>query len=135
MRSFRRTAGSPVSLSNWDNVKSVDRGEVSKIRRDQRAIPLQGRRGNPSVRRLDRLAGASALVHDFGPECACTLVRIECEVQSQVLSESAAAGGAPIIGRGPEQQLGPSHKRNDQLMSGYGINASLAQGVVTIKQN
>ena len=102
-----------VPLSNWYNVQVIDCCVIRKISCDERTTPLQLRRGNPGICRLDALAGATALIYDLGPECTRTIIWIKCQVQRHVLLESAATCGSPVTAFGPKQQLGSGHERND----------------------
>jgi len=96
---------------------------------------MAARRKRSRHLRSEEAAGAAAVVHDFGPERAHTLVRIEGYVQRGALFERAAAGTSPVVGRGPQQQLRPSHERNYQVMAGHDIDAGLPQPMVPVKED
>jgi hypothetical protein len=75
---------SPI-LSNRNDIQIVDRGIVPKIRCHQRNAPLQRRRCDPGVRRLDRLPSAPSAIHHLGPDRTGALIGVERRVQGHML--------------------------------------------------
>ena len=123
------------SLSNWHEVQIRNRGVVPKIGSHQRTGPLEGRCRDPGIRGLDWLSGASALIQDGRPDRTRALIWKKREVQRHVLFESGAAGRPPVISRWPQQQLGPAHEGNHQLVTRYGFYARLPQRMISVKED